>query len=562
MSVVSMSVPAELPRQDQRDLGVRDCRVTVDGMRTQYLEAGVGPPLLLLHGYEQSATSWRWVIPALARTHRVLALSLPGHGDTDPAVGGYAPGRDLAPFVAGFLEALAVGSFDVVGNSVGGAVALRLALAEPRRVRTLTLVSSAGLGRDVNPLLVLAGLPVMGELAILISRVPGGDLLRTTMSAAMLFAQPWRVPGEFVAEQHALGRRAGQLEAATATARALFDVSGQREVLLDHLHTLTMPTLVVWGGCDYVLPAYQAQAAVDRLPRGRLSLFPGCGHLPHVERPERFAAVLGEFLTAHQHTPATSRTAHRHVPTSIAERPTMAPPTRLVASTAPDRQLPRRRPARHLVAEHTAASGGAEQVADAYGSQAGRYEQRTGAFCPWRELLVDELPARSGDTVLDVGCGTGLCLPLLRRKVGLSGTIVGIDESEQMLRVAADRVAEHGWDNVRLIAAPVARAPIDGTADAALFCAVHDVLQSPAALAHIFDHLRPGAPVAAAGGKWPAPWLWPLGAWVAALHAPFVNDSTGFDRPWQLLAEFVPDLRVHELAFGAGYLTLGHAGGR
>jgi pimeloyl-ACP methyl ester carboxylesterase len=193
------------------------------------------------------------------------------------------------------------GPLDVVGNSVGGAVAVRLALADPARVRTLSLVASAGLGREVNPLLALAAQPVVGELAILLSRVLGGDLLRTTMSAAMLFAQPWRVPAEFVTEQHAQGRRAGQLEAATAMARALFDVSGQREVLLDQLRTLAMPTLVVWGACDYVLPAYQAQTAVDRLPAGRLSVFPDGGHLPHLECPDRFAAVLSEFLTEHQH---------------------------------------------------------------------------------------------------------------------------------------------------------------------------------------------------------------------------------------------------------------------
>lgn len=301
-----MSRPvSESQLRDQREFTVRDRRVIVDGMSTQYLEAGAGPPLLLLHGYEQSATSWRWVIPALAQTHRVLALSLPGHGDSAPEIGGYAPGRDLAPFVASFLDTLGVGPLDVVGNSVGGAVALRLAVADPRRVRTLTLVDSAGLGRDVNPLLVLGTLPIIGELAILLSRVPGGDLGRTTMSAAMLFAQPWRVPPEFFTEQHALGRRAGHLEAATAMARALFDVNGQREILLDQLHTLTMPTLVVWGACDYVLPAYQAQAAVDRLPAGRLSLFPDCGHLPHVECPDRFAAVLSELLTEHQHTAAT-----------------------------------------------------------------------------------------------------------------------------------------------------------------------------------------------------------------------------------------------------------------
>ncbi|PZS40065.1 MAG: alpha/beta hydrolase [Pseudonocardiales bacterium] len=305
MSVILRSVPSELERRDQPEFAVRDCRVTGDGISTEYLEAGAGSPLLLLHGYEQSATSWRWVIPALARTHRVLALSLPGHGDSDPAIGGYAPGRDLVPFVTSFLDTLGVGPLDVVGHSVGGAVALRLALAEPKRVRTLTLVDSAGLGRDVHPLLALAALPVLGELAILLSRVPGGDLLRTTMSAAMLFAQPWRAPAKFVTEQHAQVRRAGQLEAATAMARALFDLNGQREVLLDQLRTLTMPTLVVWGACDYVLPAYQAQAAVDRLPRGQLSLFPDCGHLPHVECPDRFAAVLSEFLTEHQNTPTT-----------------------------------------------------------------------------------------------------------------------------------------------------------------------------------------------------------------------------------------------------------------
>jgi pimeloyl-ACP methyl ester carboxylesterase len=301
MSVILRSVPLGLPHRDQHEFTVRDRRVTVEGMTTQYLEAGAGAPLLLLHGYEQSATSWRWVIPTLARTRRVLALSLPGHGDSAPAVGGYAPGRDLAPFVAGFLDTLGVGPLDVVGNSVGGAVALRLALADPARVRTLTLVASAGLGREVNPLLALAAAPVVGELAIMLSRVLGGDLVRTTMSTAMLFAQPWRVPVEFVTEQHAQGRRAGQLEAATVMARALFDVTGQREVLLDELHSVSMPTLVVWGGCDYVLPAYQAQAAVDRLPAGRLSVFPDCGHLPHVECPDRFAAVLGEFLTEHRH---------------------------------------------------------------------------------------------------------------------------------------------------------------------------------------------------------------------------------------------------------------------
>ena len=500
-------------------------------MDLQYLEAGSGPPLLLVHGHEQSATSWRWVIPALARTHRVLALSLPGHGDSAPAVGGYAPGRDLAPLVADFLDTLGVGPLHVVGNSVGGAVALRLALADPARVRTLTLVGSAGLGRDVHPLLALDTLPMIGELAIMISRMPGGDVGRTSMSTAMLFAQPSRVPAEFFTEQHALGRRPGQLEASTAMARALFDVNGQREVLLDQLPTLTMPTLVVWGGLR-LRPA--------RLPG------PGRGGPP----APRAARAVRRLRTP----------APRGVPRPVRHRPER------VARRAP-RLVLRGRPWRHPNSppHHRYPTDqpdpGRPAGSEAYRSQAGRYDRRTDAFRRWRELVVEQLPARPGDTVLDVGCGTGLCLPLLQRKVGPSGTIVGIDASAQMLEVAAARVTEHGWDNVHLLAAPVAQAPIDRIADAALFCAVHDVLQSPAALTHVFAHLRPGAAVAAIGGKWPPTWNVVLRAWVADLHAPFISDFTGFDQPWRLLAGFVPDLRVTELGAGAGYLAVGHARG-
>ena len=117
MSVSSRSVPSELVRENQgEDQGeslVSDRRVLVDGVNLQYLEAGSGPPLLLVHGHEQSATSWRWVIPVLARTHRGLALSLPGHGESAPGVAGYAPGRDLAPLVADFLDTLEVGALQV-----------------------------------------------------------------------------------------------------------------------------------------------------------------------------------------------------------------------------------------------------------------------------------------------------------------------------------------------------------------------------------------------------------------------------------------------------------------
>jgi pimeloyl-ACP methyl ester carboxylesterase len=246
---------------------------------------------------DRRATSWRWVTPALARTHGVLALSLPGHGESGPAAGAHAPGADLAPFVAAFLSAVGVEApIDLVGHAAGGVIALRLALADPSRIRTLTLVDSAGLGREVHPLLAVDTLPGIGELAVLISRMPGGDLARTSMSAAMLFAQPWRIPAGFLSDQHALSRRPGQLEASTAMARAMFGPHGQREILLDRLPALTTPTLVVWGDRDYLLPVQQARAAVKSLPYGQLSVFPDCGHLPHVEQLGRFATELGTWL--------------------------------------------------------------------------------------------------------------------------------------------------------------------------------------------------------------------------------------------------------------------------
>src|SRR3954462_14022042 len=173
MSAVSIPTDTDPTPDLQGPIVVHDRRVTVDGITTQYLEAGSGPTMLLLHGHEQSATSWRWVIPALARTHRVVALSLPGHGDTARA-GAYSPGSDTAPFVADFLDTLGVGPLHVVGHSAGGAVAVRLALADPDRIATLVLVDSAGLGREVPPLLAVDTLPIVGELAILLSRLPGG----------------------------------------------------------------------------------------------------------------------------------------------------------------------------------------------------------------------------------------------------------------------------------------------------------------------------------------------------------------------------------------------------
>src|ERR1700736_601102 len=193
----------------------------------------------------------------------------------------------------------------------------------------------------------------------------------------------------------------------------------------------------------------------------------------------------------------------------------------------------------------------------AYGEQAGSYDRDTGAFQPYRRAVVEALPLRRGQVVLDVGCGTGLCCGLLREKVGPRGAVVGIEESPEMVAVAREHIASEGWRNVTVVQSGAEDAQIAVTADAALFCAVHDILQSPDALRNVLDHLRPGARVAAGGGKWAAPWMMAVNMQARMLHAPYVRSFEGFDRPWNHLEQLIEDVQVHELAFGSGYVLTG-----
>jgi trans-aconitate methyltransferase len=205
--------------------------------------------------------------------------------------------------------------------------------------------------------------------------------------------------------------------------------------------------------------------------------------------------------------------------------------------------------------------GASIQSAPAYHELAGSYERDTAAFQPYRDAVVEALPLRPGEVVLDVGCGTGLCCGLLREKVGPDGDVVGIEESPEMAAVALEHITREGWGNVTVVQAPAEEAEVGRTADAALFCAVHDILQSPDALANIVATLRPGAWVAAGGGKWAAPMMVALNSMASLLHAPYVRSFSGFDRPWQHLEQLVEDVQVRELAFGSGYVMTGRTPG-
>ena len=277
------------------NLAVEERGVDLEGMPIRYLVAGEGPPLVLLHGAGDNSLDWRWVLPALARKHRVYAPDLPGSPDSARPAADYSPAF-FERSVAAFVDALGIGRATLVGNSLGGLVALRLALSEPARVGALVLVDSAGLGRAVNPAFNSVKVPGLAEASIPLWRTRAGGYQRAWARAALLFAHPTRVPREWLAEQCRLARSPGYLEAHVTVMRALVSPFGQREVLMDRLPLLEMPTLVVWGERDRVFPRSQARRAVAHIRGGSLSLIPDCGHLPHIECPETFVAALDRFL--------------------------------------------------------------------------------------------------------------------------------------------------------------------------------------------------------------------------------------------------------------------------
>jgi 2-hydroxy-6-oxonona-2,4-dienedioate hydrolase len=276
-------------------VAVEERRIEVDGLPIHYLETGTGPPLVLLHGAGDNALDWRWVIPALAATHRLYAPDLPGSPDSARPAADYSPAF-FERFVAAFADALDIGRATFVGNSLGGLVALRLALSEPARVTALVLVDSAGLGRAVNPAFTSVNVPYLSEAAIPFWRTPAGAYQRAWGRAALLFARPANAPRQWLAEQCRLARSPGYLEAHLSVLRAQVGFGGQREVLVDKLPHLKIPTLVVWGARDRVFPQSQARGAVAHLPEGSLALIPDCGHMPHVECPDGFLAALDECI--------------------------------------------------------------------------------------------------------------------------------------------------------------------------------------------------------------------------------------------------------------------------
>ena len=196
-----------------------------------------------------------------------------------------------------------------------------------------------------------------------------------------------------------------------------------------------------------------------------------------------------------------------------------------------------------------------------YRVRAERYDRELAPFEPLRRLAVARLGLRPGQTVLDLGCGTGLSLPLLHEAVGPGGQVVGVEQCAHMLAQARQRVDEAGLSGVTLLHAPVEEAPLDGWADAACFHFTHDILLSPQALARVMRHLRPGAQVVATGLQWAPAWAWLANCWVYGAAWYSISSLQQLHAPWQLLAAVVPELVVEPVWQGAVFIAHGRIPG-
>jgi pimeloyl-ACP methyl ester carboxylesterase len=269
---------------------------TVHGYRRAYRMAGSGPAVLLLHGIGDSSESWVPVMADLARDHTVVAPDLLGHGGSDKpradySVAAYANGmRDL-------LTVLGIGSATVVGHSLGGGVAAQLAYQYPERCERLVLVASGGAGRDVTPILRLAAAP-LAEVFLAPARWPGArPLVRAALSALALANNDLAHDRRHV-DRVLASLPDGEAQVAfTRTLRSVVDWRGQVVTLLDRCYlTEAVPTLIVWGDRDGVIPVAHAHRAHEAMPGSRLEVFPGAGHFPHHADHDRFVDVLREFV--------------------------------------------------------------------------------------------------------------------------------------------------------------------------------------------------------------------------------------------------------------------------
>ncbi|MEZ5268323.1 MAG: alpha/beta fold hydrolase [Microthrixaceae bacterium] len=270
--------------------------ITVHGHEISYRTGGSGPLVLLVHGMAGSSSTWVPVLEDLGRRVTFLAPDLPGHGRSDKPRGDYSLGAQAA-FLRDLLDALGHESATVVGTSLGGGIAMQFAYQHPERTERLVLVGSGGLGEEVATVLRMLALPGV-DLVLPLAMQP---LLRDTVETvtgwfsriglrpAPAATEMWRAYASLIDPE----TRGALIQ----TLRAVVDHRGQRVSALDKVYLASdVPTLIIWGDEDPIIPVSHAHTAQEAMPGSQLAIMEGCGHFPHAEQPREFASKLLDFI--------------------------------------------------------------------------------------------------------------------------------------------------------------------------------------------------------------------------------------------------------------------------
>lgn len=245
-----------------------------DGTVVHFLEAGHGPALLLIHGLGASSDVWRDSISILARSYRVIAPDLPGYGKSDRPRASYSVSYYVA-WLDDFVEALGLKKPAIAGNSLGGWIAAAYAIEHPEKVSHLILVNAAGLKRETLPPLNLNP-STKEELKVLLTA---------------LFADPSRVSDRVINEQWEYRRSVRDTVQATLasfrTAPLFVD---------DKLNKITVPTLIIWGRQDRIIPLEFGERFQKGISGSRLVILDNTGHLPQIENPRDFSKAVKRFV--------------------------------------------------------------------------------------------------------------------------------------------------------------------------------------------------------------------------------------------------------------------------
>ncbi len=264
------------------------------GDQVAYLDEGQGDVILLLHGMAGSSQTWRAMIRPLSRRYRVIAPDLPGHGSSDKPRSDYSLGA-FAVFLRDLLDELGVTHATVVGQSLGGGIAMQFVYQHPDYCRRLILMNSGGLGPDVGWTLRLLSAPGAELIMPIIAPPPVlaiGEKVRSWFGKAGIQsprgAEIWNAYSSFADAQ--------TRQAFLRTLRSVVDYRGQAVSALNRLHVATMPVMVIWGDQDAIIPVEHAYSAHETRPDVRLEVLEGVGHFPQVERPMEVVELIDDFI--------------------------------------------------------------------------------------------------------------------------------------------------------------------------------------------------------------------------------------------------------------------------